>query len=65
MPEDSEKRNPNKCYTNKYQKHVVCSYRYKLIWVDDKFSKPCKSYLSKDSVHNFISSMIKESILVM
>ena len=29
--------------------------------VDDKFSKPFKSYLDKDAVYNFISSMIKES----
>ena len=31
------------CYTNKYQKHIVCSYGYKLICVDDKFSKPFKT----------------------
>ena len=29
--------------------------------VDDKFSKPFKSYLDKDAVYNFISSMIEES----
>ena len=29
--------------------------------VNDKFSKPFKTYLSKDAVHNFINSMIKES----
>ena len=25
-------------YMNKYQKHVVCSYGYKLVCVDDKLS---------------------------
>ena len=25
-------------YMNKYQKHVACSYGYKLVCVDDKFS---------------------------
>ena len=60
-PEDNEKKNSNESYTNKYQKHVACSYSYKLVCVDDKFSKPSKSYLGEDAVCNFISSMIKES----
>ena len=36
-------------------------YGYKLVCADDKFTKPFKSYLGKDTVYNFISSMIKES----
>ena len=48
-------------YTEKYQKHVAFSYGYKLVCVDDKFSKPLESYLGKDDVYNFISSMIEES----
>ena len=47
MPEDNGKQNPNESYTNKYQKHVACSYGYKLVRVDDKFSNPFKSYLGK------------------
>ena len=46
---------------NKYQKHTACSSGYKLVCVDDKFSKSFKAYLGKDSVYNFISSMIEES----
>ena len=60
-PEDNEKKNPNESYTSKYQKHIACSYGYKLVCVDDKFSKPSKSYLGEDAVCNFISSMIKGS----
>ena len=45
----------------KYKKHVACSYGYKLVCVDDKFSKPFKSYLGEDAVYNFINSMIEES----
>ena len=26
VPEDNGKQNPNESYTNKYQKHVGCSY---------------------------------------
>ena len=61
VPEDNGKQNPNKSYTNKYQNHVACSYSYKLVCVDDKFSKSFKSYLGEDAVYNFISSMIEES----
>ena len=61
MPEDNVKKNPNEPYTNKYQKHVACSYGYRLICVDDKFNKPFKSNLGEDTVYNLISSVIKES----
>ena len=46
------------------QKDVACSYGYKLVCVDDKFSKPFKSYLGQDAVCNFINSVIKESIVL-
>ena len=39
VPEDNEKQSPNESYTNKYQ-HVDCSYGYKLVCVDENFSKP-------------------------
>ena len=42
VPEDNGKQNPNESYGNKYQKPVACSCGYKLICVDDKFSKPFK-----------------------
>ena len=61
VPEDSGKQNPNESYTNKYPKHVAYSYGYKLVCVDDKFSKPFKLYLGENAVYNFISSMIEES----
>ena len=63
MPENNGKQNPEELYTIKYQKHVACSYGYKLVCVDDKFSnsKPFKIYLGKDPVYNFINSMIEES----
>ena len=61
VPEDNGKQNTNKSYTNKYQKHVAFSYGYELVCVDDKFSKPFKSYLGEDAGCNFISSMIEES----
>ena len=50
VPENSGKQNPEESYTNKYQKHITCSYRFKLVCVDDKFSQPLKTYLGKDAV---------------
>ena len=41
--EENEKQNPNESFTNKYQKRVACSYGYKLVCVDVKFSKTFKS----------------------
>ena len=58
VPENNGQQNPKESYTNKYQKHI---YGYKLECVDDKFSKPFKTYLGKDAVYNFINSMIGES----
>ena len=49
VPEDNEKQNSEESYANKYQKHVACWYGYKLVYIDDKFSKPFKTYLGEDS----------------
>ena len=61
LPEGNGKQNPNESYTNKYQKHVACSYGYESVCIDDKFSKHFKSYLDKDAVYNFVSSMIEKN----
>ena len=58
---ENGKQNPNVSYTNKYQKHVACSYCYKLVCVDDKFNELLKSYLCEDAVYSFISSMVEQS----
>ena len=60
VPEDNGKQNPKEPYTNKYQKHIACSYGYKLVCADDKFRKLFKTYLGKDAVYNFINNMIEE-----
>ena len=56
VPKNNGKQNLDESYTNKYQKHVACSYGYKLVSVDDKFSKSLKSSPSVK-----MKSMIKES----
>ena len=62
VPEDNRNRNSIEFHTNKYQKHVACSYGYQFVCVEDKFSKPFKKYFGEDAVYNFISSMFEESI---
>ena len=59
VPEVNGKQNPEESQNNK--KHVACSYGYELICVDDKFSKPFKSYLGEYAVYNLINSMIEEN----
>ena len=44
VPENNGKQNPDESYTNKYQNHVDCSFCYKLVRVNNQFSKPFKSY---------------------
>ena len=61
MTEDNRNQNPDESYTNKYQKHVACSYGYQLVCADDKFSKLFKSYLGEDVVYTFIDDMVEES----
>ena len=55
------KQNLNESYISKYQKHVACSYDYKLVCVNDKFSKPFTSYLNENAAYNFINSMVEKS----
>ena len=61
LEKNSEKQNPSESYAKNIKKRVACSFGYKLICVDDKFSKPFKPHLGKDAVYNFINCMIEES----
>ena len=42
LPKENAHQNPQKLYTSILQKYIACSYRYKLVWVDDKFSNPLR-----------------------
>ena len=52
----------NECfsYTSKYQDHVPCSFAYKLVCVDDKYSKDVVFYRGKNPVFKFIQCIFKE-----
>ena len=61
VPQDNGMQNPEESYTSKYQKHIACSYSYKLVCVDDKFREPFKTDLAKDIADDYVNSMIEES----
>ena len=43
------------------KKRISCSSSYRLVCVDDKFSKFFKIYLGEDTVCNFINILIEKS----
>ena len=47
-------------YTSKYQDHIPCSFAYKLVCIDDKFSKDVMLYKGKNAVYKFIQSIFRE-----
>ena len=61
VPKDNVKQNQNESFSSKYQKHVACSYGYKLVCVDDKVNMSFKSYLDEDAVYSFIYRVIEKS----
>ena len=50
----------NNSHTIKYQDHVPCSFAYKVVCVDNKFSKKVKLYGDENVVCEFISAILNE-----
>ena len=44
----------NSSYKRKYQDHIPCSFAYKIVCIDKKFSKKVALYRGKDVVYKFI-----------
>ena len=47
-------------YTKKYQNHIPCTFAYKVVCIDNKFSKDAVLYRGKNAVLKFIMSTFKE-----
>ena len=47
-------------YTKKYHDHVSCSYAFKTVCIDDKFSKPIVVYRGENAAYKFIKAILKE-----
>ena len=50
----------NISYTRKYQDHIPCSFAYKVVCTDNKFSKKVVLRRGKDAVYKFIISILNE-----
>ena len=51
----------NISYTKKYQNHIPCGFAYKIVGIDDRFTKDIVIYnRGKDCVNKFITRMLKE-----
>ena len=46
--------------SKKYQDHVPCSFVYKLVCVDDRFSKPIVLYRGENAAYKFIEANLEE-----
>ena len=47
-------------YTKKYHEHVPCSYAYKVVYIDDKYSKLIVVYKGVNAAYEFVKSILKE-----
>ena len=47
-------------YTIKYQDHIPCSFTYKLVCVDNKYSKDVVFFGGKNAVRKFLMFIFKE-----
>ena len=46
--------------SKKYQDHIPCSFAYKLVCVDDKFSKSIVVFRGENVAYEFIKAILKE-----
>ena len=46
--------------SKKYQDHIPCSFVYKLVCVDDKFSTPTVAFRGENTAYTFIETILKE-----
>ena len=47
-------------YTNKYRDHAPCSFAYKVVCIDDRFTKPIVVYRGENAAYEFIKAILKE-----
>ena len=46
-------------YSKKYQNHIACSFAYKLVCVDNEFSKPIVVYRGVNAARKFLKRFLK------
>ena len=46
-------------YTKKYQDHIPCSFVYKVVCIDDRFSNPFLVFRGENAAYKFIKAILK------
>ena len=47
-------------YTEEYQDHISCSFAYKSVCIDDRFTKPTIIYRGENAAYKFIKAILEE-----
>ena len=47
-------------YTKNYHEHVPCSYAFKVVCIDNRFSKSIVVFRGKNAAYEFIKAILKE-----
>ena len=45
-------------YTKRYQDHIPCSFAFKIVCADDRFTKPIVVYTSKNTAYEFTKAIL-------
>ena len=47
-------------YSKKYHNHISCSFAYKIVCIDDRFSKPIVVFRSENATYEYIKAILNE-----
>ena len=47
-------------YSKKYHSHIFCSFAYKIVCIDDRFSKLIAVFRGENATYEFIKAILKE-----
>ena len=47
-------------YSKKYHSHISCSFAYKIVCADDRFSKSIAVFRGENATYEFIKAILKE-----
>ena len=47
-------------YTKKYQDHIPCSFAYKVVCIDDRFTKPIVVFRGENAAYEFFKAILKD-----
>ena len=47
-------------YSKKYHDHILCSFAYKLVCINDKFTKPIIVFRGQNAAYQFLKAILKE-----